>query len=84
MDVQLVVVANALAVSVGVFFTKLWINGTNMRIKDIENKLDSKVSEALCCERRKGPKEDIDELYKRIREHELGRGYGQDVKRQNT
>lgn len=77
MDMQIIIAANALAVSTGVFFIKLWINGIATKIKDLENKVESKVSDALCCERRKGMKEDIDDLYNRMREHEREKPYGQ-------
>lgn len=72
-DIQTIIITTSGSVAAGLFFMRLWVNGVNTRIREIEVKLESKVGEAMCCERRKNQKEDIDDLFKRMREQEMGR-----------
>lgn len=61
-DIQFVMLGNAGAIVAGVFFMRMWVNGVNTTLKEISAKLDDKVSDKLCCERRKVLKEDISKL----------------------
>ena len=81
-DVNTIIIANATVVAALGFFIKMWINGVNEKIRNIERRLDGKVGETLCCERRKsmkediselstGTKDDVNEIYSRIRELEM-------------
>lgn len=70
-DVNTIIIANATVVAALGFFIKMWINGVNEKIRNIERRLDGKVGDTLCCERRKGMKEDINNLFERTRELEI-------------
>jgi len=59
MDVQQVIIANGVGWIAAMYFIKMWINGVNNRLDKMAEKLDTKVPDAICCERRKVLAEDI-------------------------
>jgi hypothetical protein len=52
LDTQSVIIANGVTIVMLGFFVRLWINGVNEKIKETLAKLDQKVDDRLCTERR--------------------------------
>ena len=52
LDTQSVIIANGVTIVMLGFFVRLWINGVNEKIKETLAKLDQKVEDRLCTERR--------------------------------
>jgi hypothetical protein len=52
LDTQTVIITNVATMGALAFFVRLWINGVNERIKEMSDKLDGKVEDKLCIERR--------------------------------
>jgi hypothetical protein len=52
LDTQTVIITNVATMGALAFFVRLWINGVNERIKEMSDKLDGKVDDKLCSERR--------------------------------
>lgn len=81
MEIQSVIIINALTVAALGFFIRMWITGVNQQLKDMRQEYKTKVEDTLCCERRKQLNEKIvhieeyndkdhDELFLRLRQTE--------------
>jgi len=81
-EIQHIIIANGLGWAAAMYFIKMWINSVNSRLDKMAEKLDTKVSDPICCERRKVLAEDIrdncskttatfNEVFNRIRSLEM-------------
>jgi hypothetical protein len=61
LDTQSIIIANVATVGLLGFFVRLWINGVNRNIEVIFGKLDKKVEDTLCAERRERLTDDQDD-----------------------
>jgi len=52
-EIQHIIIANGLGWAAAMYFIKMWINGVNARLDKMSEKLDTKVPDSICCERRK-------------------------------